>query len=163
MAISASSWQCISEVGTSQPIDATSTTQKHPLRHVVTCRDTSVNDRGEAKFVYMGGLDTTAAGNLVFLDGDLTELTVANGVGPAAVAMSACPTNSFGWYQLTGQAIITSGTVSDNAQMYVTASAGSIDDAIVAGDEVIGCRSMGASDTGQTLCVILYPKCINNL
>lgn len=158
MALTASTWQCISEALGDVSVTTHGTTQLYKLGHRITCVDTGTTDRGEAEFVYLGGLDSTVAGSLVVIDGSLTALAAARTVGSCAVAMSACVTGEFGWYQVRGQAIIASDTAADNKQAYIDGTAGQVDDAVVAGDYVLGCRTMGATDTGQTLCLIMYPK-----
>jgi hypothetical protein len=162
MALTASNWRCTSEVMGDNAVTIHGTTQLHPLGHTIVCVDTNTaTDRGEAEFVYLGGLDTTAAGDLVVIDGLLTQLAVAESVGSCAVSMSACVTGEYGWYQVRGPAIITCATtVADNAQLYLAATTAT-DDSVVTGDHVLGCRTMGASDTNQVLCLIMYPKVAN--
>lgn len=158
MAISAATWVPTDVIGLNAQITDHTTTQQHPINHRVKCRDTSSNDRGFADFVYLKGVASTVAGDLVIFEGNGTTIrAAARGEGPCAVAMSACVANEYGWYQLTGRAIITAGTVADNAQLYLTATAGSVDDAHVAGDGILGARSDGATDTGQILATINYP------
>jgi hypothetical protein len=51
------------------------------------------------------------------------------------VAMSANVANQYGWYQITGKAVGKCLTqFADNGRVYITATAGSVDDASVAGD-----------------------------
>ena len=61
--------------------------------------------------------------------------------------MSICVANEFGWYQIQGKAVgkALAGFV-DNANVYATATAGSVDDAVVAGDRVK--EAKGASAVG---------------
>jgi hypothetical protein len=61
--------------------------------------------------------------------------------------MSATVASTFGWYQITGKAVALALTgFVDNGNVYATAAAGSVDDAIVAGDRVK--LAKGASDLG---------------
>lgn len=158
MAISASTWARVDGIGLNQAIDSTSTTQQHALGERVICKDVSSNARGFGEFVYALGVASTAAGDLVILEsGHTTIRASARDEGPCAVAMSANVANQYGWYQVRGRAVVTAGTVADNAQVYLSATAGSIDDAHVAGDDVKGARTAGATDTGFALVDLMYP------
>ena len=130
-----------------QPIADTSTTLKHRLGDRVKCADPALYGPGE--FIYLQGVASTAVGSWVTFDADAgtTALLAANAIGPVAVAMSACVANNYGWYQIYGKAVglALAGFV-DNANVYATATAGSVDDAVVAGDRVKNCK--GASAVG---------------
>lgn len=160
MAISAGTWAVISEIGLNQAIDSNSTTQHYKIGKTVTCRDTGSTDYGEAVFIYLKGVASTAAGDFVVYEANgTTTRAVARSTGPGAVAMSACVANEYGWYQRTGLAKVTAGTVADNAQLYTTATAGSVDDAVVTGDLIYGARSDSATDTGFIKATLGYPYC----
>jgi hypothetical protein len=75
----------------------------------------------------------------------------ANAIGPVAIAMSACVTGEYGWYQIQGKAVgkVASG-FADNGNVYATATAGTVDDAIVAGDRVKNAKGASAIDTPST-------------
>lgn len=162
MPISQGTWRAIDpRIGfPMQPINETSTTKLHEIGTVVKCVDIGTTAYGEAEFIYLQGVASTAVGDLVVYtaDGNTTR-TVARSVGPAAVAMSANVLNQFGWYQRRGKASIKSGTVAADKQLYLTATAGQVDDAVVAGDMVFSARSLAADDTGLVLAVIGYPSC----
>ena len=61
--------------------------------------------------------------------------------------MSANLANQFGWYQISGAAVAKSGAAVANASVYVTATAGTVDDAVVATDKVDGARYKTADGT----------------
>lgn len=108
---------------------------------------------GFGEFIYLKGLDTTAANTWVTYNADdySTTLLAANAIGPVAVAMSANLTGYSGWYQISGKAIGKALTgFLDNANVYGTSTAGSVDDAIVAGDRVQNCKGASAVDTPST-------------
>lgn len=88
-----------------QLIADTSTTQKHQLGLIVKAKDPTY---GVGEFIYLKGVDSTAVGHIVNYDDTwLTALDTAAVSGPSrplAIAMSACPTGSFGWYQISGMA-----------------------------------------------------------
>lgn len=127
-----------------------STTQKMPLGTIVSADDPTYYS---GEFIYLKGLDTTAVGTWVTYNTDdgSTTLLAANAIGPVAIAMSACVTGEYGWYQINGKAVgkALAGFV-DNANVYATATAGSVDDAVVAGDRVKRAKGASAVDTPST-------------
>lgn len=104
---------------------------------------------GVGEFIYLQGLALTAEGELVIYDHNAgtTKRAVAGDRGPCAVAMAANVASQFGWYQLTGLSKIKSGTVAAAGAVYLTATAGTVDDAVVAGDKVDGARFKTADGT----------------
>jgi len=138
-------------VAGTQAIADTSTTQKHPLGTIVRAKDPTY---GEGEFIYLSGVASTAVGSWVTVheDGFTTTLLAANDIGRVAVAMSANVASQYGWYQISGKAVGKALTgYADNGLVYATATAGSIDDAVVAGDRVkkaIGASAVGTPSTG---------------
>mgnify|MGYP000866601457 CR=1 FL=1 len=132
-------------IGT-QPIAVTDTVQNHPLGLIVTASDPVY---GAGEFIYLAGASSTAVGTWVTYNTDdgSTTLLAANAIGPVAIAMSANVASQYGWYQIQGKAVgkVLTGFV-DNANVYATSTAGSVDDAVVAGDRVKG--AVGASAIG---------------
>lgn len=101
---------------------------------------------GAGEFIYLKGLAATAVGSWVTynLDDFTTTLLAANAIGPVAIAMSANVASQYGWYQISGKAQgLALASFADNGNVYATATAGSVDDAVVAGDRVKG--AVGAS------------------
>jgi hypothetical protein len=129
-----------------QAIAETSPTQKHFIGEIQQAVDDTY---GAGEFIYLKGLAATAIGNLVIYDqfANTTVRTVAGSRGPAAVAMWANVANQFGWYQIAGAAVVTSGTVAAAGAVYLTATAGLIDDAVVSTDKVDGARIKTADGT----------------
>lgn len=134
-----------------QAIADTSTTAKAELGLIVQAKDPTY---GAGEFIYLKGVASTAIGSWVTYNADdnSTTLLAANAIGPVAVAMSANVASQYGWYQIGGKAVgkALAGYV-DNALVYATATAGSIDDAVVAGDRVklaIGASAVGTPSTG---------------
>ena len=86
---------------------------------------------GEGEFIYLKGVANTAVGTWVTfnMDDGSTARLAANAIGPVGVAMAATVANTFGWYQIEGKAV---GSVlasfADNGDIYITATAGSVDD-----------------------------------
>jgi hypothetical protein len=136
----------------SQAIAENSTTQKHELGKIVRAYDP---DYGEGEFIYLQGLASTAVGEWVTYNADdwSTTLLAANAVGPVALAMSACVASEYGWYQISGKGVgLVAASFADNANCYATATAGTVDDAVVAGDYVHnakGASAIGTPAAGQ--------------
>lgn len=130
-----------------QAIATTSTTQKHPLGTIIRAYDETY---GSGEFIYLKGVASTAVGSWVLYNSDdgSTSLLAANDIGPVAIAMSANVASQYGWYMISGKAVgkALTGFV-DNANVYATATAGSVDDAIVAGDRVKNAKGASAVDT----------------
>ena len=143
-----------------QPIAEVSSTQQHPLGMIVQAYDETY---GAGEFVYLKGVASTVVGSAVTynMDDGTTALLAANAIGPVGVAMSAnAAATTFGWYQISGKAVIKAGTVADNGNVYATATAGTVDDAVVAGDRVKGAKFASADGTpsaGLAECEIHRP------
>lgn len=120
----------------SQPINQTEDVQKHPFGTIVTASSLVY---GVGEFIYLKGVASTVVGSAVIYNADdfTTALLGANAIGPVAVSMSINDAaTKFGWYQISGKAIVRAGTVVDNANVYATATGGVVDDAVVDGDMV---------------------------
>ncbi len=136
------------------------TTLKHPLG--TRAKDTDGNE-----YIYLTGIGSTAAGSwATFDEAYLTTLTVANALGPVGVAMAAIVASSYGWYQIFGKNTIalTSATVADNAKVWVTSTAGAVDDTDVAVDLVDGAIFRGSrTNAGAVTVQLNYPICLNEV
>lgn len=133
-------------LGQSQ-IGSVDTAAAVPVGTIVTATSP---DYGSGEFIYLSGVASTAEGSWVTynMDDGSTALLAANAIGPVAVAMGATVASTWGWYQIHGKAVgaALTGFV-DNANVYATATAGSIDDAVVAGDRVKRAKGASAVDT----------------
>jgi hypothetical protein len=142
-------WQISSPIIGLPTISDHSTTQGAPLGTVVKAVDRGTNQNGEGEFIYLKGVANTVAGSVVRYDEDdySTTLLGADMIGQVAVALSACVAGEYGWYQIKGKAVakVLAGFL-DNANVYATATAGSVDDAVVAGDRVKKCKGASAID-----------------
>lgn len=90
-----------------QPIAVTDTTQNHPLGTIVRAKDPTY---GEGEFIYLPGVGSTTVGSLVTYN-TTSYTTALAAVGtykpqPIAVAMSANVANQYGWYQISGVAVM---------------------------------------------------------
>lgn len=136
-----------------QAIGETSATQQVSLGTIVQAEDRDDTQYGAGEFVYAKGVDSTAVGSWVTFNEDdwSTALLAADAIGRVGVAMSANVANQYGWYQISGKAVGKAlASYADNALVYATATAGSIDDAVVAGDRVKRAKSASAVDTPST-------------
>jgi len=143
-----------------QPIDVTDTVQNLPLGTVVCAEDPIL---GEAQFIYLQGLASTVVGSWVtYNQSDWSStLLAANAIGSVGIAMSANVASQYGWYQITGKAVgLAAAGFADNGNVYATATAGTVDDAVVAGDRVKiakGASAVGTPAAGQAYFEIQYP------
>ncbi|MGE0629575.1 MAG: hypothetical protein AB7O43_17330 [Hyphomicrobiaceae bacterium] len=130
----------------SQPIANTDTTKRHPLGTIVRAVDPTY---GAGEFIYLLGVANTILGSAVTynMDNGSTTLVVADAIGPVGIAMSANVANQYGWYQISGKAVVDCATVSDNGNVYASATAGELDDAVVAGDLVHNAKFASANGT----------------
>lgn len=89
-----------------QPIANTETTQLHPAGTIVRGRDPTY---GEAEFIYLKGVASTAVGSIVTYNTSSFTTALApvgaNKPQPVAIAMSANVANQWGWYQISGVAV----------------------------------------------------------
>ena len=152
-------WTKTSSVITKQAIDATSTTLENPLGTKVTAKHA---DYGEAEFIYLAGVASTGQSDIVTFDeAYATTRAVADAKGRVAIAMSANVASQYGWYCIYGRVpggVL--GSFADNGKVFLTSTAGHVDDADVAGDRVQGCIGRGAIDapnTGQAWMELNYP------
>lgn len=143
-----------------QPIATTSTEQKHVLGTRVKATDPTY---GEGEFIYLSGVGSTVVGSWATIheDGYTTTLLAANDIGQVGVAMSINVASQYGWYQIFGKAVgKAAAAFADNGLVYATATAGVIDDAVVAGDRVkqaIGASAVDTPSTGLAEFEISYP------
>jgi hypothetical protein len=155
-------WKITSPLAGTQPIDQTSTTKNQVLGTRVQGVELG-NDNGIGEFIYLKGVANTAAGSWVTYNQDdhTTALLAANAIGPVAIAMSANVASQYGWYQVFGKAVGKClAAFADDGNVYATATDGSVDDAVVAGDRVKNAKGASAIDTpatGQAEFEISYP------
>ena len=148
-----------------QGINNTDTVQNNILGTRVFATDPTY---GGGEFVYLKGAASTVVGSVVIYDqyAGTTTLATAGSRGPVAVAMSANVAGQYGWYQVSGSAVVkAAGTVVANAPLYATATAGSLDDAVVSGDKIDGFVSRtanGTPSTGLLVAQICHPSMNGN-
>ena len=147
-------------LGPDQAIDVTWSTAQNgviypqvPLGLVIVAHDQASTDYGFGSFIYLKGVASTVVGSVVTYEIGIydTVLTVANAVGQIAVSMSINVANQYGWYQICGRSVVkVKASFAANLVAYLTSTAGSLDDAVVVGDEVYTSFSQSAIDTPST-------------
>lgn len=140
MALSIGTWQVENPRIGMQPITTVDTVQNHPLGTIVTAKDVGTTAYGQAEFIYVAGVTSGAARAWAVYNADdfTTTLAVADGIGPVGVMVSTLDAaTKFGWLQISGKAIAKCLTLfADNGIVYLTSTAGSVDDTSVIGDVV---------------------------
>jgi hypothetical protein len=126
-----------------QKVGDTSTTQMLPFGTTARARDkSSTTAYGEGVFMYVKGVASGALNAWVGYraKAGLTTLAVADGNYSIGVMCSTLDaTTKYGWIQIKGRCIGKCLTAfADNGVVYLTSTAGSIDDASVIGDVVHG-------------------------
>lgn len=145
-----------------QPINVTDTVQKHQLGTKVIAWDPLY---GEGEFIYLKGIASTVVGSLVTYDQNLAVTALApatGGFGPVAVAMSINVASQFGWYQIRGVAVVKApNAMVVGAELFMLAATpGSVDDAAVAGEQILNAKvstTTGTPSAGLALIQITYP------
>ena len=129
------------------------------------------DDETGAEYIYLQGIASVAIGSWVTFDiltnaTSTTALLVANGKGPVAVAMAAVIASKFGWFQIFGYTVvakaISGGDAAAGAILVSTSTAGSVDDAPVAGDYIFGAlctvqEGESPSSAGNVGVYLTYP------
>jgi hypothetical protein len=134
-------------------ITVTGTTQLHALGTRCKALDTGSTGYGYGEFIYLLGAASTVRGSVVLIKDDYsTSLLAARDKGGVAVALSANVAGQYGWYQILGKGVAACDTVAANAACYIDGTNGRVDDAAVAGDQVIGMRTVTSDDTAT--CVV---------
>lgn len=148
-------WRIISPQYGWQPITDVSTTQQHDLGTEVQAKDFGSNGNGVGTFKYVKGVASAAAGSWVTFHEDdySTALLAANAIGQVGICMAAIVASTYGWVQISGKAVgLALAAFADNGLVHATATAGSVDDAAVAGDRVkkaLGASALDAPATGM--------------
>ena len=137
-----------------QPIAVTSTTQNHAIGTIVRAVDPTY---GEGEFIYLAGVASTVVGSVVTYNTSSGTTTLApagtNKPQPIAVAMSANVASSWGWYQISGIAVVAkAATVSLAAGVAVGVQSTGVINATASGKEVQGAlvAAVASAATGRT-------------
>jgi hypothetical protein len=135
-------------------VDAVDTTKAFPL-------GTRLKDSEGNEFIYVQGVASGAAGSWVSFDeAFVTTLLTANAKGRVGILLAALDaTTDFGWAQIYGKNTIAkvAASFADNGLIYATATPGTVDDAVVAGDLVVGAIGRSAISGGVATVELSYP------
>lgn len=122
------------------------------------------------EYIYLKGVASTVAGSWVAYDElGLTTLLVANGLGAVAIAQNSVVASNWGWYLIFGAGYgLCLVSYADNAKVWATSTAGSIDDADVPVDLITGAVGRSARATtgtysGMALFQLNYPMALNEV
>lgn len=148
----AGTWVAVEPAGVGNFTDI-DTTARFPLGFRVKVKDTGATDYGYGELIYLQGIGSTVRGSVVTInDNWLTALVVADAHGAVAWALAATVASTYGWYQTLGRGVVSAeATIVDGTQAYVGATAGFIDDAATAGDQIIGMLISSTTDTATAL------------
>jgi len=127
------------------------------LKHVLGTRAFDVAGN---EYIYLTGVANTVVGDWVTFDeAHLTLLAVADAQGRVGVAMAAITADEYGWYQIYGKNTIALALTgfADNGFVYLTSTAGSVDDAAVTTDKVVGAFGRSAVGSGMITVELNYP------
>lgn len=125
-------------------------TQKYTLGTIVRGQS---QDYGDAEFIYLKGVASTAEGSAVLYDeAGVTSLLAANDKGPVAISLTAnTAATTYAWYQILGKAAVKCAASSaDNAFLGREGADGQLGDGRATGDEILGMISRSATDTPAT-------------
>jgi len=138
---------------------------RYPVGTTIKAYDDTL---GEGEFIYLPGVASTVAGDLI--EYDLTpaaqatvrgsNATSSNAGRPVAFAMGATVANTFGWYQIGGLAVVNAVAATAAGAMYASATAGSISSTLDAGDQILNARissGVGTPSAGKCYATINRP------
>ena len=129
-----------------QAIADISTTAQVSLGTIVRAKDATY---GQGEFIYLLGVASTVVGMVVRYNATTFQtalLTVTNGKNkgvPVAVAMSANVASSYGWYQISGNAVVKKTTVAVTPQVpiFISGTDGRIKVLASAGQQILGAQT----------------------
>jgi len=147
-------------------IGSIGTTQQQPGGTIRRAVDPTY---GEGEFIYLQGVASTVLGSLVTWSGVTSGAptfqtalvaNTANQAVPVAVATAAIGAGQWGWYQISGTAIVANnGTFAAAGPMYIVA-AGTITSVAAAGKQIVNAYGLSATGTpaaNQNLAVLMRP------
>lgn len=118
---------------------------------------------GEGEFILLLGVASTVVGSVVTYSPTTYQTTLspntANLSQPVAVAMSANLAGSFGWYQISGLAVVKKTAVkvdpAGTRRMYQSATAGRLMQTSAAGKNVLGLASANLTTVTATTSTVV--------
>jgi hypothetical protein len=115
---------------------------------------------GSGEFIYLLGVAGTVRGSVVTWNGNSTGTptyqttlapATANLAQPLAVAMGANLAGTYGWYQISGNAVVaTNGTLATGPAPVYLAGSGQVSSTGVAGKQMVNAQNVTATGTPGT-------------
>lgn len=146
-----------------QPIAFNSTVKNHALGTIIRGEDPVY---GAGEFIYLLGVASTIAGSVVDYGGISTatptfqtalEPATANLAQPLAVAMSANVAAQYGWYQISGAAVVaTNGTLAAGPGPLYLAGSGQLTSTQANGKQMLNAINASATGTPAANQAIAY-------
>ena len=112
------------------------------------------------EYVYLKGVASLVAEDFVtYTVDDYTAVrAVADATGHVAVAMAAVDAaTEYGWFGIYGKFTGDTATVAADKALYLTSTAGRLDDTDVAGDAVVGIKTTAADTANSCVVDMNYP------
>lgn len=142
------------------PIAVTDTTSTAGLGKVCRAKDSTY---GEGEFIYLLGVTGTEVGSVVTYNATTYQtalLTVTNGKNkglPVAVAMSANVGSQYGWYQISGNAVVKKTTVAVTPQVpvFISATSGRLKVVASAGQQILGAQTANLTTVVTTTSTVV--------
>lgn len=131
-----------------QAIADTDTTKRHALGTIVRGIDPTL---GGGEFIYLKGIGSTVLGSIVNYDDSYTTALDTSAVtGPSralAIAMAACTSSFYGWYQISGLAVAAKASATTFADGVGLGATAGLAVAAATGTVIQGAVSNGVTTT----------------
>lgn len=120
---------------------------------------TRMFDPSGNEYIFGKGVANTELYSVVTLDEVCqSSLSALNAKGRVGIAQAAIVANTWGWYLIYGSGLAkVAAGFADNGLVYLTATPGTVDDAVVAGDLVVGAIGRSAISGGLATLELDYP------
>lgn len=147
-----------------QPIGTTSTTQHHALGTIIRANDPTY---GGAEFIYLKGVASTVVGSLVSYNASTFQTVLGVAAEriprPLAVSMSANVANQYGWYQISGVAVVAKSSATSFAAgvaLGLASTGTGLAIATSSGNEVHGAlvAAVASATTGRTTVQVMVSR-----
>ena len=107
---------------------------------------------GEGEFIYLPGVASCAAGDLVLYDLSPVSVTItrhtnatgSNSGRPLAIALGPTLAGQFGWFQISGATIVNAVAGTAIGPAFGSATAGQVSSTVDAGDQIMNARISSA-------------------
>lgn len=133
---------------------------QHKLGEIIRASDPTY---GGGEFIYLYGVASTLVGSLVTYNQvtgttTLSPATTGSKVPqPVAVAMSACVSGYYGWYQIAGAAVIKKSATKFNptgVALFLSGTAGRVQSTAAASAQIWNCYAINAATVASSVSTI---------